>query len=53
MPRKTTSPLRRVRCFYLTSPFIEPALILSVTENGYGKRTAADEYRLTNRAGKA
>ncbi len=27
-------------------------LILSVTENGYGKRTAADEYRLTNRGGK-
>jgi len=27
-------------------------LILSVTENGYGKRTPADEYRLTNRAGK-
>src|SRR3984885_7455530 len=27
-------------------------LILSVTENGYGKRPPADEYRLTNRAGK-
>src|SRR5450432_2119851 len=27
-------------------------LILSVTENGYGKRTAADEYRLINRGGK-
>src|ERR1022692_416743 len=27
-------------------------LILSVTENGYGKRTPADEHRLTNRAGK-
>jgi DNA gyrase subunit A len=27
-------------------------LILSVTENGYGKRTPAEEYRLTNRAGK-
>ena len=27
-------------------------LILSVTENGYGKRTDADEYRLTNRGGK-
>ena len=27
-------------------------LILSVTENGYGKRTAAEEYRLTNRGGK-
>jgi DNA gyrase subunit A len=28
------------------------SLILSVTENGYGKRTAADEYRLTGRGGK-
>jgi DNA gyrase subunit A len=28
------------------------SLILSVTENGYGKRTAANEYRLTNRGGK-
>src|SRR5579872_645614 len=28
------------------------SLILSVTENGYGKRTGADEYRLTNRGGK-
>src|SRR6266850_1933636 len=27
-------------------------LILSVTENGYGKRTPADEYRLTNRGKK-
>jgi DNA gyrase subunit A len=27
-------------------------LILSVTENGYGKRTPADSYRLTNRGGK-
>ena len=27
-------------------------LILSVTENGYGKRTPAEEYRLTNRGGK-
>ena len=27
-------------------------LILSVTENGFGKRTAADVYRLTNRGGK-
>ncbi|MFZ3368135.1 MAG: DNA gyrase C-terminal beta-propeller domain-containing protein, partial [Candidatus Sulfotelmatobacter sp.] len=27
-------------------------LILSVTENGYGKRTPVEEYRLTNRAGK-
>ena len=26
-------------------------LILSVTENGYGKRTAADEYRLQGRGG--
>src|SRR6266446_3155803 len=28
------------------------SLILSVTENGYGKRTPADVYRLTNRGGK-
>src|SRR5579863_1001538 len=28
------------------------SLILSVTENGYGKRTPADEYRLANRGGK-
>jgi DNA gyrase subunit A len=28
------------------------SLILSVTENGYGTRTPADEYRLTNRGGK-
>src|SRR4030088_1852130 len=28
------------------------SLILSVTETGHGKRTAADEYRLTNRGGK-
>ena len=27
-------------------------LILSVTENGYGKRTPADEYRLQSRGGK-
>ncbi|HZQ91363.1 MAG TPA: DNA gyrase subunit A [Terriglobales bacterium] len=27
-------------------------LILSVTENGYGKRTPVDEYRLTHRGGK-
>jgi DNA gyrase subunit A len=27
------------------------SLILSVTENGFGKRTPADEYRLTNRGG--
>jgi len=28
------------------------SLILSVTENGYGKRTPADEYRLQSRGGK-
>ena len=27
-------------------------LILSVTENGYGKRTDVDEYRLQSRGGK-
>ncbi len=33
---------------------VEPApdMILSVTENGYGKRTAVDEYRLQSRGGK-
>src|SRR5262245_3073948 len=29
-----------------------PTLILSVTENGYGKRTRVDEYRLQSRGGK-
>src|SRR5206468_3076539 len=31
---------------------VRGSLILSVTENGFGKRTPADEYRLTNRGGK-
>jgi len=31
---------------------IKGDLILSVTENGFGKRTPADSYRLTNRGGK-
>jgi DNA gyrase subunit A len=30
---------------------VRGSLILSVTENGYGKRTAADEYRLQGRGG--
>jgi DNA gyrase subunit A len=30
---------------------VKGTLILSVTENGYGKRTPADEYRLTRRGG--
>ena len=30
---------------------LSPCLILTVTENGYGKRTNADEYRLTSRGG--
>ena len=30
----------------------EASLILSVTENGFGKRTDVDEYRLTSRGGK-
>jgi DNA gyrase subunit A len=29
-----------------------PTLILSVTEQGYGKRTPVDEYRLQSRGGK-
>jgi DNA gyrase subunit A len=28
------------------------ALVLVVTENGYGKKTPIDEYRITNRGGK-
>jgi DNA gyrase subunit A len=31
---------------------VKGTLILSVTENGFGKRTDAEEYRLTNRGGK-
>jgi DNA gyrase subunit A len=31
---------------------VKGSLILSVTENGFGKRTPADEYRLINRGGK-
>ena len=31
---------------------VKGSLILSVTENGFGKRTLAEEYRLTNRGGK-
>jgi DNA gyrase subunit A len=30
---------------------LSPCLILTVTENGYGKRTDVDEYRLTERGG--
>lgn len=30
----------------------EGADILTITENGYGKRTSSDEYRIQNRAGK-
>jgi DNA gyrase subunit A len=30
----------------------EDALMLSISENGYGKRTTIEEYRLTNRGGK-
>jgi DNA gyrase subunit A len=30
----------------------EPNMILSVTENGYGKRTPVEEYRLQSRGGK-
>jgi DNA gyrase subunit A len=31
---------------------VSPSLILSVTENGYGKRTPIEEYRLQSRGGK-
>ncbi len=30
----------------------EEGLILSISENGYGKRTPLDDYRLTKRGGK-
>ena len=30
----------------------EDVLVLSITENGYGKRTKIDQYRLTQRGGK-
>ena len=30
----------------------EETLVLSIAQNGYGKRTPVTEYRLTNRAGK-
>jgi DNA gyrase subunit A len=36
----------------VTDEAVKGSLILSVTENGFGKRTAAEEYRLTNRGGK-
>ena len=35
-----------------TDEAVAGSLILSVTENGFGKRTPADEYRLINRGGK-
>jgi DNA gyrase subunit A len=35
-----------------TDEAVKGDLILSVTENGFGKRTPADSYRLTNRGGK-
>ena len=31
---------------------LTPCLILSVSENGYGKRTDVDQYRLQSRGGK-
>jgi DNA gyrase subunit A len=54
-------PARGVRAMtlaegdYLVGMEVVPekdALILSISENGYGKRTAIDEYRLTARGGK-
>src|SRR5438105_4263167 len=35
-----------------TNGDMQPSLILSVTEHGYGKRTDVDEYRLQSRGGK-
>ena len=55
-PRPSRALQRPVRCARGEPEVIDVAvkgtLILSVTENGYGKRTPADEYRLTNRGGK-
>jgi DNA gyrase subunit A len=53
-------PARGVRAMDLTADdFIvgaevigEEGLILSISENGYGKRTRVTDYRLTNRGGK-
>ncbi len=53
---RCSRPLRRrtpqIRLSAVEDVGKKGSLILSVTENGYGKRTAADEYRLTNRGGK-
>ena len=48
-PVKTAEDAAEVEAADLTAA---GNLILSVTENGFGKRTPADEYRLTNRGGK-
>jgi DNA gyrase subunit A len=42
-PAKKTEPAGAIE---------HPTLILSVTENGYGKRTPVEEYRLQSRGGK-
>ena len=55
--RKQDAGRRRQSCPRKALPAAEVVapekgtLILSVTENGYGKRTAADEYRLQGRGG--
>ena len=54
-PSRTLPRLPRKKSKANPKPSTSPSkarLILSVTENGYGKRTPADEYRLTNRGGK-
>ena len=50
--RKKPKPMPEVTASEAVDLTQKGSLILSVTENGYGKRTPADEYRLTNRGGK-
>ena len=48
-----TYKLRRRLLFFRQNPVVdEGATILTVTENGYGKRTKTGEYRSQSRAGK-
>jgi DNA gyrase subunit A len=54
-PRASHPPSQRedgAASFWLTRGCVDQPPHPSLTENGYGKRTAADEYRLTNRGGK-
>ncbi len=53
VPAKVDANERRPRTDAQVADLVpeKGTLILSVTENGYGKRTAADEYRLQGRGG--